>query len=260
MRRQHRSRFREMTSQQDLWLVSPKRPVLNHGEVHVWRVRLGQPSSTVRAFSNILTLDEKERASAYSVEKDRDHFVVARGALRNILSLYLHVLPTRILLCSNDYGKPSVSGQTGDRRLRFNLSHSHGVALLALTRSGEIGVDVEFIREEFAGLAIAESLFSPIEVSRLKALPPDIQVSAFFKCWTRKEAYIKARGEGLSHPLNEFVVSFIPGEPAALVSTARNPGEASQWSLLDVHPDPNYVGAIAVNCKAPTLHQWKLLE
>jgi len=249
-----------MSLAQNLWLSPPGSPALKNGEVHVWRVRLDQPPPISEALSNPLDPDEKQRATAFCFPRDREHFKVARGALREILSRYLHLSAKRIQFSLNDYGKPSVSGQTGENRLRFNISNSHGVALYALTGCEAVGVDVELIREDVAGLLIAERCFSPIELSKLRALPRDLQTSAFFRCWTRKEAYIKARGEGLSHPLDKFTVSLTPSEPASLLHTANDPCEASEWSLRDVDPYPNYVAAIAVRSQAPTLHLWKLFD
>lgn len=245
---------------QDPWRPSPRYPVLDSGEVHVWRVCLNQPSSTVQVLSDSLTPNEKQRAAKYYFQKDREHFAVARGALREILSRYVSILPDRIRFSCNDYGKPLLTGPTGDHLLRFNVSHSNGVALYALTRGRDIGVDVEFMRQEFASLGIAELFFSPLEVSMLRALPPNLQTPAFFNCWTRKEAYVKARGEGLSHPLHRFAVSLVPGEPASLLSTDDDPLEASRWSLTELCVGPNYVAAIAVEGPTPTLHHWQLFS
>jgi len=250
----------QMSLPRNLWLAPPGSPALKNGDVHVWRVRLDQPPPIRETLSTLLDPDEKQRATSFCFPKDREHFSVARGALREVLSRYLHISAKRIQFTPNEYGKPSVSGQTSENRLRFNLSHSHGVALYALTGCGAIGVDIELIREEVAGLLIAKGCFSPIELSKLRALPRDLQTTAFFRCWTRKEAYIKARGEGLSHPLDQFVVSLAPGEPASLLHTANDPTEASEWSLRDVDPYPNYVAAIAVRSQAPTLHHWKLFD
>lgn len=245
---------------QDLWRRAPKCPVLENGEVHVWRLCLDQPSATVQMLSDSLTQDEKQRAAKYYFKKDRQHFMVVRGALREILSRYLGVLPDQLRFSCNDYGKPALDGSARDPQLRFNLSHSNGLALYALTKGREIGVDVEFMRQDFATPVIAESFFSPMEVSMLRAVPPQLQTTAFFNCWTRKEAYVKARGEGLSHPLHQFAVSLVPGEPALLLSTDNDPQEATKWSLTDLSPWPNYVAAIAVEGRLPTLHYWQLFK
>jgi 4'-phosphopantetheinyl transferase len=137
--------------------------------------------------------------------------------------------------------------------LRFNVSHSHSLALYAITRAREVGVDVEHIRPEIAQEKIAERFFSPREVTVLRALPTPLQASAFFACWTRKEAFIKAKGDGLTLPLDQFDVSLAPGEPATLLRTAWDPQEAACWALQDLAPAPGYRAAVAV-----AGHAWRL--
>ena len=137
--------------------------------------------------------------------------------------------------------------------IRFNLSHSHGVALYAVTRGREVGIDLEYIRSDLEVEQIAERFFSRREIATLRALPIDLRTDAFFLCWTRKETYLKARGEGLSLPLDQFDVSLIPGEPAALLSTHRGSHEALRWSLQELTPAPGYVAALGVEG-----HGWDL--
>jgi 4'-phosphopantetheinyl transferase len=247
-----------MISMPDIWLHPPARLLLKSDDVHVWRANLDQEPATIQALSGLLAPDERQRADRYYFQKDRDHFVVARGVLRLIFSRYLDISPDRIRFSYNQYGKPALDSCTGDAGLRFNLSHSHGLALYAFTRGREIGLDIEFIREDFASLKIAESFFSPKEVEMLMALPSELQSSAFYNCWTRKEAYIKALGEGLSHPLHRFTVSLIAGEPVALLSTDDDPQESSRWSLMELTPGPGYVAALAVTGRTPMIHylQW----
>lgn len=196
--------IRLMISHQDSWLTSPEHLLWEGAEIHVWRAYLNEDASTVQALSSVLAPDERQRASKYQFQKDREHFVVARGVLREILSRYLNSPPAQIRLSYNYYGKPALNNGTGDNLLHFNMSRSLGVALYAITRGREIGVDIEFIREDFPGLEIAKRFFSPREVAMLQALPPHSQTAAFFNCWTRKEAYIKARGEGSRTPCSSF--------------------------------------------------------
>lgn len=244
-----------MISQPDMWLCPPERLLLRTDEVHVWRAQLDQERATIRALAEVLTAEERERAERFYFQKDRDHFVVARGVLRMIFGRYLNISPAAIRFSYNRYGKPALEGYgAGDAVPRFNLSHSHALALYAFTRGREIGLDIEFIREDFARIEIAERFFSPREVEMLRAVPPELQSNAFFNCWTRKEAYIKALGEGLSHPLDRFTVSFIKGEPAALLSIADDPQEISRWSLVELAPGPGYAAALAVEGRAPIVH------
>ena len=150
-------------------------------------------------------------------------------------------------------GKPALATDMGAVSLRFNVSHSHGLALYAMTRGRELGVDVERIRPEIVQEQVAERFFSPREVTTLRALPVPLQATAFFACWTRKEAYIKATGEGLALPLDQFDVSLAPGEPAALLRTAWDPQEAPRWTMQDLDPAPGYRAAVAV-----AGHDWRL--
>ncbi len=137
------------------------------------------------------------------------------------------------------------------------MSHSHGVALYAVTRDREVGIDLEFIRRDLEVEQIAERFFSRRETATLRALPTALREYAFFLCWTRKEAYIKARGEGLSLPLDQFDVSLIPGEPAALLSTQPDSDEALRWSLQELTLASGYVAALAVEGRGWSLSCWQ---
>jgi 4'-phosphopantetheinyl transferase len=175
--------------------------------------------------------------------------------LRAILGRYLGSDPRRLRFHSNHYGKPSLAEPAG--WLRFNLSHSGGLALVAVTLDHELGVDVEQVRADLAGLSIAEQFFSPAEVATLRALPEPDRLQAFFNCWTRKEAFVKARGEGLSFPLKRFDVSLAPGEPAALLATHDDPAEAGRWTLHALSPGPGYVAAVAVYGPIMRVECWR---
>jgi 4'-phosphopantetheinyl transferase len=246
-----------MIPHKELWLDAPEHPILTTGEVHIWRVYLNQGRSMVRRCLNLLSADERERATKYYFQRDHDHFAVARGGLRMILSRYINLPPEQICFSHNPYGKPALRQGLGDDSLRFNLAHSGTVALCALTRARAIGIDVEQMIEDRSGLELAERFFSPVEVSMLRGVAPALRTIAFFDCWTRKEAYIKARGEGLSHPLNRFTVSVTPGRPASLLSTDDDPLEASRWTLIDLFPGHEYRAALAVEGALAVLHCWQ---
>ena len=200
-----------------------------------------------------LAADERQRAERYIFQKDRTHFVVARGLLRVLLGCYLRQEPLHLRFIYGPHGKPALATDTGGVALRFNVSHSHGLALYAITRGREVGVDAERIRPAVVQEKVAERFFSPREVAVLRALPTPLQARAFFACWTRKEAYIKATGDGLTLPLDQFDVSLAPGEPAALLRTAWDPKEAAHWALQDLAPAPGYRAAVAV-----AGHAWRL--
>jgi 4'-phosphopantetheinyl transferase len=232
-------------------------PLLAPEEVHVWRACLKQGSAEVQAMFDILTPDERQRADKFYFARDRERFIVGRGVLRKILSRYLNLLPAQICFTYNEFGKPAVSAETNDSQLRFNASHSHELALYAVARGREIGVDLEFAREDFASLEIAERFFSSQEIATLRALPASDLTAAFFNCWTRKEAFIKALGEGLSHPLDRFTVSLKPGEPASLLSVDELPQEAARWALVELFPGVGYAAALALEGEMPSLRCWQ---
>lgn len=241
--------------EQDVWNVPPAAMVLGGDEVHVWRARLARDPAEVERLLKVLAPDERERADRFHFRRDHNRFVVARAALRQILSGYLRVTPGRVRFTYSPYGKPGLAGEPCD--LKFNVSHSNEVALYAFARGCEVGLDVEFVREDFAGMDIAEQFFSAREVAMLGRLPPDARPRAFFNCWTRKEAYIKARGEGLSHPLDRFAVSLAPGEAAAIISTDDDPLEVSRWWLRELWPAPGYVAALALRGAARRVSLWE---
>jgi 4'-phosphopantetheinyl transferase len=230
----------------DSWNDPLKDLKLCSSEIHVWRVYLAQTVSCLQSLQQTLSIDERTKAEHFHFEKDRSHFIVGRGALRAILSYYLDIDPSALCFSYNPYGKPFlIAGQGGDM-LRFNLSHAHGIALIAITKNRNIGIDIESIRADFPWQQIAESFFSPLENAVLQSLPVDIQHHAFFTCWTRKEAYIKAVGKGLSIPLDRFDVTVAPGEAAALLNFPENPQEVSRWSLIELIPASDMVATLAV--------------
>ena len=235
-----------MESLNHFWSPASKDLILADHEVHVWRAQLELPSSQVQSLRVILTDDELERADRFSIEIDRQRFIAARGTLRSILSRYINIDPGYLRFNYNQYGKPFLAPEFSSYRLNFNLSHSGSMALYAITRNMEIGVDVERVRSDFEYEEIANRFFSVNEVAILRTIPTEKKLEAFYNCWTRKEAYIKAHGKGLSLPLDSFVVSFAPWEPPMLLITKDEPQERSLWTLLDLKPGLGYMAALAV--------------
>jgi 4'-phosphopantetheinyl transferase len=232
-----------------IWSSPPASLSLETGEVHVWRLELERPLATL---IELLDTDELSRANRFYFERDRKHFVVARGFLRVLLGRYLDSDPKELKFTYGPYGKPSLPG---DGLLRFNMSHSQGVALYAFTEGRDIGVDVEYVRADFTSDDIARRYFSPFEVESLCGLPTEERVASFFRCWTRKEAYIKATGRGLSQPLDGFDVTLAPGESAALLRTDAGPHE--HWSMANVEVGPDYAGAVAVEGPLTVIRFWE---
>jgi 4'-phosphopantetheinyl transferase len=240
-----------------LWSQPPETLILENTEVHVWRAALDQAMPQVQSLLCTLTPGERARASRFHFHKDREHFIVARGLLRTILGRYLNVRPGRLRFRYSLYGKPSLAEEFGGDTLRFNVSHSRGLALYALTRDREIGVDLEYIDPDLAHEQIAERFFSPREVIMLRALPTDTQKEAFFNCWSRKEAYVKAVGDGLAIPLDQFDVSLAPQEPAQILSIRGDPQGAARWTLKRLMPAKGYVGALAIEGQLQHLMCWQ---
>ena len=202
-----------------------------------------------------LSTDEQERANRYRFARDRQAFITRRGRLRLILGRYLGLDPASLQFSYNPYGKPALQPEAAGQ-LCFNLSHSQGLALFAFARQVDIGVDLERLRSDFDHLELAERFFSAGERAELNALPLESRPQAFFLCWTRKEAFIKAHGEGLSLPLDHFDVSLTPGEPARLVATRAGLETPDQWSLFNLEPAPDYLAALAVRGRGYELHCW----
>ncbi len=222
-------------------------------EVHVWAASRETTDLDVAACRALLTADEIKRADRFVALRDRRQFAVGRGRLRTILGRYLDSDPASIRFVSNPHGKPGIAGTD----LRFNLTHSGTSMLLAVTLGRELGVDVEQIRPDFGGEAIARRFFAPAEVESLLSLPPADRTLAFFHGWTRKEAYIKAIGKGLAMPLDDFEVEIHPNRPARLIATRPDPDEASRWTLIALDAPPGSVAALCVAGTGWTLRRFE---
>jgi 4'-phosphopantetheinyl transferase len=214
--------------------------IANH--IHVWKLSLEVDPQRLAQLRATLAADELERADRFYFERHRVRFAAGRGLVREILAHYLDAPPARLAFAYNEYGKPTLTGDhTG--ALSFNLSHSEATGLLAVSLRGELGVDLEEYRPGKGDGNVAEQYFSRREVACLRAVPAALRTRAFLNCWTRKEAYIKARGMGLSIPLDSFDVSLTPGEPATLLRTA-DPAERARWQLRDLALGDGLVGAL----------------
>jgi 4'-phosphopantetheinyl transferase len=238
------------TSDFSSWEPSPDPVDLAANEIHIWRANLEREEIVIRQLEETLSTDEKARANRFFFQRDRNHFIATRGILRELLGRYVNRAPTRLEFNYGPQGKPTLRVELSERSVEFNVSHSHGVALLAFAVGRHLGVDVERVRK-LAGEKIAERYFSSQEVMELRRLPAALQDEGFFLCWTRKEAYIKARGEGLHVPLKSFHVSLTPGEPEQL-----QPSDGVDWSLRSLRPDRQYVGALVGEGKGLKLLGW----
>lgn len=217
-------------------------------EVHIWRAWLNVDVQERARLSSYLSEDEVLRGERFVFPGDRDHFVVGRGRLRELLGMYLGCAPGNLKFTAGPFGKLSL---TQSAEVHFNLSHSYGLALYAFAMGRELGIDVEKIREEFASEAVAAHYFSAAEQEELQLLPAQLKTTAFFLCWTRKEAYVKAHGDGLQIPLDSFDVSLTPGKLETLRST-----DSERWSIRSFMPAPDYAAAVLAEGKLQSVRFW----
>jgi 4'-phosphopantetheinyl transferase len=219
---------------------------LGMNDAHVWMASLDQPADMVAKLSSLLSQDEYQRAERFRRPTDRRRFIAGRGILRKIISAYLALAPGEVRFDYNKYGKPSISDDQNRGALSFNLSHSNSMALYAVARGRRVGVDVEYMREDFATLEIAERFFSKDEFEALKAEPIDRRTKAFFNCWSRKESYIKAIGMGVSYPLDGFTVSLAPDAAPALLKVDADATETALWKMYELDVAKGYAAALIV--------------
>jgi 4'-phosphopantetheinyl transferase len=216
------------------------------GAVHLWRAVLEQEPERLAALAATLAPEEQARAARFYFPRHRAHFIAARGLLRELLARYLAAPPAALRFTYGPYGKPALAAECATADLHFNVSHSGGQALYAVAHGRAVGVDIEEIKPDNWNLTIAQHFFSAREQAALQALPSHLQTQAFFNCWTRKEAYLKATGAGLTLRLDAFDVSLAPGEPAALLRNEDDPQAVHRWSLQELDVGDGYAAALAV--------------
>ncbi len=219
--------------------------VLKTPAVDIVGVRLDASAGIIAALWQLLSRDEQERAEKFRFSEHRQHYIVARGNLRRLLAERLRIAPRAVEFVENNYGKPKLAPVHGSADLDFNLSHSGALALYAFTSGRAVGVDVELIREIPDIDDLAERFFSPTEIASLKAFPVAQRSSAFLACWTRKEAFIKALGQGLSCPLDAFDVTIDPDAPARITRIKASIERVANWTMQAFAPSPCYIAAVA---------------
>jgi len=219
---------------------------LDPAVVHLWRLSLDDSPHETASALGILSSDEAKRAARFLFDKDRRRFVLCRSTLRVLLGRYLNAGPESLQFRYNPFGKPELAGPH-NLPLRFNVSHSESWALIAVTVQHRIGVDLERLRPIENIDSLARLCLSDHELTEYRGLPTDQRSLAFFQAWTRKEAFFKACGAGLSRPLHDCEVTFVPGEPARLLRVADDETPAAGWSLTALEPAAGYVGAVAVD-------------
>lgn len=238
-----------------MWNSPPKQPTLSASDIHVWRADLNLPPEQIETLATTLSADESDRANRFCFDKDRNNFIAARGILRSLLGTYLNLPPSQLEFIYSDRGKPSLSVDIPGS-LSFNLSHSNGLALYAVTSTSSIGIDIEYLRPMSDAVQLAKRFFSPREYEAIARLSPPEQQGAFFKAWTAKEAYLKATGIGLSGGLEKVEVSLDSREALKLLSIDGDCCLAGSWSLYSVLLDPDYLAALAVENNSWNLSYW----
>lgn len=228
------------------WHTPPHHPALDAQDTHVWRASLDVPPEVALDMAHALSADEQARAAAIVVDRARERFVAGRFFLRTLLGRYLDLPAHQVVLAYGPRGRPELAPGLSAARLTFSLAHSRDCVVLALALNRAVGVDVEFVRplSDMAGLV--RRVFSAAEQSEWSALPPEGQLDAFYRGWTAKEAWLKARSTGLTWPLGWFTMSLAPGSPLRLLAVDGEPAAPLHWRLLSFEPALGCIGALAV--------------
>ena len=243
------------------WQLPPAKIRLSENEVHVWLAGLDALGPPVQHFERIISIDERRKADRFVFERDKERFIVSRGILRTILGKhYLAVKPQYLVFSYGVHGKPYLSEALGYSTIRFNQAGSNGLALYAFSKNRDVGIDLEYMRDLADAQQIVNGSFSECEKEAYNALPEREKPEAFFKCWTRKEAFIKAVGKGLYFPLDQFDVSFSIDEPAKIISIKGNSDEASGWTLVDIKPQQGFSAALAFKGLSADIKFWKFSQ
>jgi 4'-phosphopantetheinyl transferase len=235
-----------MLPEKILWPPPPAQPSLRATDVHIWAAHLDLSLENLARMASILSDEEQKRAARFRIERHHNRFIAARGILRSLLATYLDCAADELLFEYGQNGKPALTVPFAGSGLAFNLAHSQDLALVAVTRLGPIGVDVEQIRPMADADELVERFFSPRENALFQTLPDEQKSIAFFNLWTRKEAWLKATSEGIAHSLNRVEVTFLPGEPAQLLALPQKPTSNSDWVLRELAPTTGFVGAVAL--------------
>ncbi len=238
------------------WPAAPARLKPAADEVHVWSAGLQRTHAEAADLSRHLSQEERDRVVRFRHPGARAEFIVARALLRLLLGRCLGKEPRCVQFSQTSRGKPRLA--ESEEPLCFNVSHSHGIALFALTGRCEVGVDVERVRPFSDEMGLADRFFTPREAEALRALDSPRRLETFFRLWTRKEAYLKAHGLGLSYGLERVEVSHAENDPAHVVHINGDREAAAAWSLRSLAPASGYVGALALQAHDYRLFCWRL--
>jgi len=214
--------------------------------IHFWYCDFNQNRAKLESYHALLSQDEKIRSGRFKFDRDKECYVISRGILRLLLSTYLKLSPEDLVFGYTDFGKPFLSN---DSAIKFNISHSGNMAVFAFARNQEVGVDIEQIKDNFEVLELAHNFFSKNEIEVLENQSKEDLPRAFFRCWTRKESFIKAEGSGLSFPLDQFAVSLENDQQAELLNTQWDSKEKDHWQLFSFIPAQEYIAAVAIRSR-----------
>lgn len=241
-------------------LSSPEKfDEISPDSVNVYWVSVAKNQNLISVYQKYLSVDEQEKASRFKFKVDKERFIISRGILRILSGRFLQIDPKQIEFNYSEYGKPSYRE---NQDLKFNLSHSEDMIVIGFTKGFEIGIDVEFIKTDFEPLKLARNFFSKTEITLLENQPKSELFKTFFRCWTRKESFIKAEGSGLSFPLDQFAVSADIDDHAELLQTDWDFSERYQWKLYSYIPATQYIGALAVRNKLSRIEffDWDVIK
>ncbi len=241
------------------WQLAPKDISLQSNHIHIWYCPFDAFNElTIQHFFELLSADEQQRALRFRFDKDRQHNIIARANLRLLLANYLSLAAKELTFEYSDYDKPFLSENQNTIGLTFNITHAKNVCLLAFSAKHNFGIDVESLSREAANEEIARRFFAEEEVRAFLALPKAERTEGFFRAWTRKEAFIKAIGEGLSFPLEDFVVSLDDTHSAKLLSIKGDKQAAENWQMHSFLPQEDYIAAVAYPDKIKQIHYWQV--
>ncbi len=248
-----------MPDPQNYWVTPPTDRTLHDDEVHVWLASYKMFHAQLPELHNLLAIDEAKKSAQFYFEKDRERFIVTHGLLRKLLAGYTNTPPAQLNFQYNIYGKPALASSVQKKLLDFNLSHTQDLIVYAFTSIRAIGIDIEYRRTDIEYEQLARRYFSPFEHAELRRLPLPLRQQAFFDCWTRKEAYIKARGMGLSLALDSFDVTVQLDAPVKLLASRESAQEATRWRFAPLPMSSDYAGTVVAEGQDWQVHHWQLL-
>ena len=240
------------------WHIPSGQPPLSQDEIHVWASCLDVAPTASAVFGASLSEGERMRAKKFRFQQHKSRFIVGRGLLRAIMSHYLQVEPARVEFKYNLQGKPELTRPFDSSGIHFNLAHSEDLALFTVTTIGPVGIDVERIQANKDARELVKWFCSPCEQELFENLAPQEKQLAFFNLWTRKEAFLKATGEGIAQLLSQVEVAFQPGKPARFIAVSGDSERASRWSVRDLSLGPDFAAAVAIQAKNFRLRCLKL--